>query len=34
MSPAPKQVIAPAPGASLSGWLNDVVASVSIGYSF
>jgi hypothetical protein len=34
MSPAPKQVIAPAPGASLGGWFNDIVASVSIGYRF
>jgi hypothetical protein len=34
MSPAPSKVIAPAPGANLSGWLNDIVGSVSIGYSF
>ena len=34
MSPAPSQVIAVAPGASLSGWFNDIVASGSIGYSF
>lgn len=34
MSPAPSKVIAPAPGASLGGWFNDIVASVSIGYSF
>jgi hypothetical protein len=34
MSPAPSQVIAVAPGASLSGWFNDIVGSVSIGYSF
>jgi hypothetical protein len=34
MSPAPSKVIAPAPGASLGGWFNDIVASGSIGYSF
>lgn len=34
MSPAPSKVIALAPGASLGGWLNDIVASVCIGYSF
>jgi len=34
ISPAPSQVIAVAPGASLSGWFNDIVASASIGYSF
>lgn len=30
--PAPNKVIAPAPGASLSGWLNDITASASIAY--
>ena len=34
MSPAPSKVIAVAPGASLSGWFNDIVATGSIGYSF
>lgn len=34
MSPAPSKVIAVAPGASLGGWFNDVVASGSIGYCF
>ncbi len=34
MSPAPSKVIAAAPGASLGGWFNDIVGSVSIGYSF
>lgn len=34
MSPAPSKVIAPAPGASLGGWFNDIVASASIAYSF
>ena len=34
MSPAPSKVIAVAPGASLGGWFNDIVASGSIGYSF
>ncbi len=34
MSPAPNKVIAPAPGASIGGWFNDIVASASISYSF
>ena len=34
MSPAPNKVIAPAPGASLGGWFNDILATASLGYSF
>lgn len=34
MSKRPNKVIAPAPGIKASGFLNDIVGSVSIGYSF
>lgn len=34
MSPGPTKVIAPAPGAKIDGWFNDVVASASIAYTF
>jgi hypothetical protein len=30
----PTKVIAPAPGAHLSGWLNDIVPMVSITFLF
>jgi Outer membrane protein beta-barrel domain len=32
LSPAPHKVIAAAPGASLSGWLNDIIGTASIAY--
>jgi hypothetical protein len=32
IGPAPHKVIAPAPGATLSGWMNDIIGSVSIAY--
>ncbi len=31
-SPAPSKVITAAPGASISGWLNDIIPTVSIAY--
>ena len=34
LTPFPNQLIAPAPGSSVGGWLNDVVAMVGIGYAF
>lgn len=34
MSPAPSKVITVAPGGSLGGWFNDVVASGSLAYNF
>ncbi len=34
MSPSPSKVIAVAPGAKLGGWFNDIVGTVSVGYSF
>lgn len=34
ISSSPNQVIAPAPGASVSGWLNDITALASLGYTF
>jgi hypothetical protein len=34
MSPSPSKVITPAPGASLSGWINDVVATASLAFTF
>jgi hypothetical protein len=34
MTPVPKNVIAPAPGASIKGWLHDFVPSVGIGVTF
>ncbi|HYL37643.1 MAG TPA: outer membrane beta-barrel protein [Bryobacteraceae bacterium] len=32
ISPAPHKVIAAAPGTSLTGWLNDIIVTGSIGY--
>ncbi len=32
IGPSPHKVIAAAPGAALSGWLNDIIGSVSIAY--
>jgi hypothetical protein len=32
ISPLPSKVIAAAPGASISGWLNDIIPTVSIAY--
>ena len=32
ISPVPKSVIAPGPGASIHGWLNDIIPAVSIAY--
>lgn len=34
ISSSPNKVIAPAPGASVKGWLNDIVALGSLGYTF
>lgn len=34
ISGTPNKVIAPAPGASISGWLNDILASASVSYVF
>ena len=32
VGPSPNKVIAPAPGATMSSWLNDIVGTVSIAY--
>jgi hypothetical protein len=34
ITPFPKEVIAPAPGASIKGWLHDFVPMVGIGFTF
>jgi outer membrane protein W len=34
LTPFPTQLFAPAPGSSVGGWINDVVAQVGIGYAF
>jgi len=34
LTPFPKQVIAPAANAKVSGWLQDIVPSVGLGYIF
>jgi hypothetical protein len=34
LTPFPNQLIAPMPGSSVGGWLNDIVAQVGIGYAF
>ena len=34
LSPFPGQVIEPAPGAKIGGWLNDIVPMVGIGWAF
>jgi len=34
ISSSPSKVIAPVPGASVSGWLNDIMASASVSYTF
>ena len=34
ITPFPKQVVAPAPGAKLKGWLHDFVPMVGIGVRF
>jgi outer membrane protein W len=34
LTPFPSTLIAPAPGSSVGGWVNDLVAEVGIGYAF
>ncbi len=34
ITPFPATLIAPAPGSTVGGWLNDFVAEVGIGYAF
>jgi hypothetical protein len=34
LTPFPNQLIAPMPGSSVGGWLNDIVVQAGIGYAF
>ena len=34
LTPAPRKVLVPAPGATISGWLNDLVPVIGVGYRF
>jgi outer membrane protein W len=34
LTPFPTQLIAPMPGSSVGGWLNDIVVMAGIGYAF
>ena len=34
LSPSPNKVIVPAPGGSISGWINDILGLASISYTF